>query len=107
MKFLYLTLAILFEVMGTTSMKLAEGFTKPLYSVLIFVFYIGSLAFLTLSLKFFEISAVYAIWSGVGISLIALIGVMHFSESLTPMKIAFLLLIGVGVVGLNLSGIKK
>jgi|SRR5579872_419325 len=99
----YLTLAILLEVAGTTSMKLADGFTKPFPSVMIFVFYLLSFICLTLSLKRLEISVAYAIWAGLGTSLIAIIGIFYFQEPVTVIKMGGLLLIIVGVVGLNLG----
>lgn len=99
----YLVLAILLEVAGTTSMKLANGFTKPFPSVMIFVFYLLSFACLTFSLKRLEISVAYAIWAGLGTSLIAIIGTFYFNEPMTAFKIGALSLIVVGVVGLNLG----
>lgn len=104
MHWVYLSLAILFEVAGTLNMKLSEGFSKPLPSVLLVVFYICSLSFLTLSLKQIEISVAYAIWSGLGIMIITLIGYMFFAEQINGLKVFSILLIIAGVVLLNLSG---
>ncbi|MGH8589282.1 MAG: DMT family transporter, partial [Gammaproteobacteria bacterium] len=81
---LYLAAAIVFEVAGTTSMKLAQGFTRPLPSVLIFVFYALAFVALTLTLKKMDISVAYSVWSGVGTALIAAIGFFWFQEPLTP-----------------------
>ncbi len=53
---LYLALAIVLEVTGTTSMKLSEGFTKIVPSILMFVFYLASIAALTLALKKIDVS---------------------------------------------------
>lgn len=100
---LYLILAILLEVAGTTSMKLSDGFTRLTPSVLIFVFYIFSFIFLTLSLKRLELSLAYAIWSGLGTSLIAVIGMVFFHEPMTLIKAGSLLLVILGVVGLELA----
>lgn len=100
---LYLLLAILFEVAGTTSMKLSYGFTKMGPSISIFIFYILSFTFLTLSLKRLEVSLAYAIWSGLGTLLIAIIGVCFFHESMTVVKVASLFLIIFGVMGLRLG----
>lgn len=86
MHWIYLSLAILFEVAGTLNMKLSEGFSKPLPSVLLVVFYICSLSFLTLSLKQIEISVAYAIWSGLGIMIITLIGYMFLRSRLTGLR---------------------
>jgi small multidrug resistance pump len=101
---LYLALAILSEVAGTTSMKLSEGFTRPGWIAGIAVFYGVSIFLLTLSLKEIDVSVSYAIWSGVGTALIALIGVAVFREPLTALKMVSLALIVAGVVGLNLGG---
>ncbi len=104
MSVLYLGLAIVFEVIGTTCMKLAEGFTQLWPSVGLVVFYLLSFVFLTLSLKKMEVSTVYAIWSGAGTALIAMIGVVYFKESFSAMKVVSIVLIIAGVVGLNATG---
>jgi small multidrug resistance pump len=101
---LYLTLAILLEVSGTTCMKLSEGFTKLGPSILLVVFYTLSFGMLTLALKRLEVSIAYAVWSGVGTALIAAIGVLWFKEPVTALKLISLGLIIIGVMGLNLSG---
>ena len=104
MHWLYLFAAIAFEVSGTTCMKLSEGFTRPLTSVGIFVFYCASIVSLTMAVKTIDISIAYAIWSAIGVAVIATIGAVFFHEQLTPMRIFFLAVIIIGVVGLNLSG---
>ena len=97
-----LVVAILFEVAGTTSMKLSAGFTKMVPSVLIFVFYALAFGALTMTLKTLDLSVVYAIWSGLGTALVSLIGIFFFRESVTTVKIASIGFIVAGVVGLNL-----
>lgn len=104
MAWLLLAASIVLEVCGTTCMKLSEGFTRPLPSVLLAVFYGASFIGLTLTLKKMDVSLAYAIWSGMGTALIAVIGFAWFKEPLTAMKIGSLILIIAGVVGLNLSG---
>lgn len=104
MTWLYLALAILLEVSGTTCMKLSDGFTKVVPSILLGVFYILSFGMLTLALKRLDVSIAYAIWSGVGTALISAIGVLWFAEPATALKLFSLGLIVLGVVGLNLSG---
>lgn len=101
---LILCLAVTLEVAGTTSMKLSEGFTKLIPSLAMGFFYAGSLALLTIALKRIDVSIAYAIWSGLGTALIAVIGFYWFKEPLTVLKIGSLALIIAGVVGLNLSG---
>ena len=100
---LYLILAIVFEVAGTTSMKLSEGFTQITPSIFIFVFYAFSFTFLTFTLKRLDLSLAYAVWAGLGTSLIAIIGVIFFHEPMTIIKALSLLLVILGVVGLELA----
>jgi small multidrug resistance pump len=104
MSWLYLVIAIILEVSGTTSMKLSQGFTKVLPSVLVFLFYGLSLSALTLALKKIDVSLAYAVWSGLGTALIASVGVLWLKEPLDTLKVVSLLLIILGVIGLNLSG---
>lgn len=104
MSWVYLVLAILFEVAGTTSMKLSEGFTRLVPSIGIAVFYLLSFSILTLALRQIDISVAYAIWSGVGTALITVIGAVIFREPVTALKVGSIALIIAGVVGLNLSG---
>lgn len=96
--------AIVFEVCGTTAMKMSQGFTKLLPSVLIFVFYAFSFTGLTLALKRIDVSVAYAIWSGLGTALIAAIGIVWFKEPISLIKILSLACIIAGVVGLNMCG---
>ncbi len=100
---LYLMLAIVAEVAGTTSIKLSEGFTRLVPSVAIFVFYGLSLSMLSLALKEVELSFAYALWSGVGIALIATVGILWFREPMGALKMVSLGLIVIGVAGLHLS----
>jgi small multidrug resistance pump len=96
-----LALAITLEIAGTTSMKLSQGFTRPLPSVLLFVFYALSFALMTVAVKRIDMSVSYAIWSGVGTAVITLIGVYAFGETLSAVQIASIALIIAGVIGLR------
>ncbi len=93
--------AIALEIAGTISMKLSQGFTRTLPSVLIFIFYAGSFTLMTVAVKKIDVSVSYAIWSGAGTTAIALIGVYGFRETLTTMQIASIVLIVIGVIGLR------
>ena len=99
---IYLLLGIILEVMGTVFMKLADGFSKPLPSVLVFVCYGACLGFLILVLKKMEVGIAYAIWAGLGTALIAIIGFIWFEEPITIPKIISILLIISGILGLEL-----
>ena len=102
MSWIYLIIAIITEVIGTTNMKLSQGFTKVVPSILMVVFYIICFAFMNLALKKLDVSITYAIWSGVGTALIAAIGFFYFKEPATAIKIGSIALIVIGVVGLAL-----
>jgi small multidrug resistance pump len=104
MSWLFLLIAIVSEVCGTTCMKMAKGLTKLVPSILLFVFYGFSFTAMTLALKRIEVSVAYAIWSGLGTALIAAIGILWFKESVGVLKTVSLVLIILGVIGLNLSG---
>jgi len=96
-----LSVAILLEVAGTTSMRLSEGFTRLTPSVMIFVFYAASFALNTLVIRVLGLSVVYGVWSGVGTVLTALIGIYYFKEPATAIKMVSIGLIVIGVMGLH------
>lgn len=96
-----LAVAIGFEVAGTTCMRLSEGFSRWLPSVLIFVFYAASFALNTLIIGRLGLSVVYAVWSGVGTVATALIGILYFKEPATALKMVSITLVVVGVFGLH------
>jgi len=104
MSWILLIGAICMEVLGTTCMKLSEGFTRWVPSVLIFVFYTLAFILMTFAIKKLDLSLTYAIWSGVGTFLIALIGLFWFKEPFTILKAVSMALVIAGVVGLNLGG---
>jgi small multidrug resistance pump len=95
-------MGIVFEVLGTIAMKYAEGFTKFLPSVLVFVFYGTSLAALVFVLEKMEVSIAYGIWASAGTALIAIIGMLFFKEQVSVMKIVSILMIILGILGLEL-----
>jgi small multidrug resistance pump len=101
---LYLLIAILTEVVGTSLMKVSQGLTRLIPSVLMFLLYGISFVFMALALKKIEVSTAYAIWSGLGTALIATIGILWFRESFNIPKLVGLVLIIVGVILLNLRG---
>ncbi len=102
--FLYLLVAICFEIIGTTCLKLSQGFSQLIPSILTVVFYALSFGFMSLTLKKIDVGVAYAIWSGLGTALIATIGVLWFKEPMTILKLSSMVLIVLGVMGLNLSG---
>jgi len=96
--------AIVFEVSGTLMMKYTGGFTKVVPSLVMFICYAISIVSLSVAVKKLDIGVIYAIWAGCGVALVTLLGMALFGEPLTLTKILFILLILVGVVGLNLTG---
>lgn len=104
MPWLILSAAILFEVAGTTSMKLSRGFAELVPSIGVLIFYLAALAAVSLALKRLELSVAYAVWSGVGTALTALIGFAYFREPVSAIKVASLSLVIIGVAGLSLAG---
>lgn len=96
--------AILMEVAGTTCLRVSDGFSRAVPTVLVFVFYGLSFWGLSLVLKKIEVGPAYAVWSGIGTIMITLIGIFFFAERATALKLASIALIVIGVIGLNLAG---
>ena len=79
--YLLLTLAIIFEVVGTLLLPLSNNFTKLIPTIGLTIFYISSFYFLTFALKLIPISIVYATWSGMGIFLITMFGYFMYHQA--------------------------
>jgi len=94
----------LLEICGTTALKLSDGFTRLGPASVVVVCYMASFAVLSLALRGIDLSTAYAVWSGVGTALVAAIGILWFGEPAGISKLASLLLIIIGVAGLNLAG---
>jgi small multidrug resistance pump len=103
MHYFLLTVTIVAGVVGNINIKLSQGFTKKLPTVLVFVFYALCTYLLTLTVRYFEIGILYAIWSGVGITVVALVGVLFFHESKSSRKFIAIGLIICGVALLDMS----
>lgn len=103
MHWLILAAAILAEVVGTTCLKASHGLTRWLPVVGAVVFYVVSFSGLALALRSIDVSVAYAIWAGLGTALVVLVGVVMFGELFTPLRGVCILLILLGVIGLNLS----
>jgi small multidrug resistance pump len=101
MYWLYLAIAIVSEVIATSALKAADGFTRWGPSVLVVVGYASAFYFLSLTLRSIPLGIVYAIWAGVGIALIALVGWIVYDQSLDLWALLGIGLIVAGVVVLN------
>lgn len=100
-QWLYLSIAIGSEVIATSALKASEGFSRPWPSLIVVGGYAAAFYCLSLTLRTIPIGVVYAIWSGVGIALIALIGWLLFGQALDAGAIVGMGLIIAGVVVLN------
>lgn len=103
MHWIHLSIAIVFEMIGTTSMKLSQGFTRWVPSVMMFLCFGVAFFFNTLALRKLDLSITYAIWSGVGTAATAVIGFYFFKEPFSTLKLVSIVLIILGVIGLRLS----
>ena len=92
-KWIFLTLAIISEVIGTSFLKSTEGFTKLIPSIIVLVGYCAAFYFLSLTLDSIPIGMAYAIWSGVGIAAITVVSVVFFEQ-----KLDFAAVIGMGLI---------
>ena len=101
-EYLYLSGAILAEIVGTTSLKFADGFTNPGPTAVVVVAYLCSFYFLSLTLQQLPIGLVYATWSVVGIVGTVAVGVVAFDESVDLAGVVGLALVVGGVLVLNL-----
>ena len=102
MHWVFLTVAIVSEVIGTSALKSSEGFSRLWPSAIVVVGYASAFYFLSLTLKIIPVGVAYAIWSGAGVALIALIAWVIYGQALDLPAIIGMLLIVAGVVVLNL-----
>ncbi len=102
MHWLLLALAILFETIGTTALKLSNGLTRPLPALVVLCAYGLSFWLLALVLRVIPVGIAYAIWSGLGICLIAMIGWLAFGQRLDWAAVLGIALILAGIVVINL-----
>jgi len=99
----YLGMAILLEVAGTLSLKVSSENNSLTATIMVVIFYIASFSFLWLAIKKLDLGMAYAIWAGAGTALIAVLGWLVFKDSMSIMKVLFISLIILGVVGLKLT----
>ncbi len=98
----YLMVAIVAEIVGTSGLKASDGFSKLWPSLLTVAGYGTSFFFLSLTLRTIPMSVAYAVWSGVGIVLITLVGWIFFGQRLDLPAMIGIAIIALGVVVLNL-----
>ena len=101
MTYLYLSIAIVAEVIATSALRASDGFTVLWPSVIVIIGYVVAFYFLSLTLKTMPVGIAYAIWSGVGIVLISAVGWLLYKQVLDLPAILGMVLIGAGVIVIN------
>jgi small multidrug resistance pump len=100
--FVLLAMAIVSEVIGTLALRASDGFSRPLPSAIVVVGYACAFYLLSHVLRSISVGVAYAIWSGVGTALVAILGWLIFNDRLSWQAACGILLIIAGVVILNL-----
>ncbi|SDF62231.1 MULTISPECIES: multidrug efflux SMR transporter [unclassified Duganella] len=100
-QWLYLGIAIISETIATSALKSSEGFSRLLPSLLVVAGYGIAFYFLSLTLRSIPVGIAYAVWSGVGIVLITLVGWLVFGQKLDPPALIGMALIVAGVIVMN------
>lgn len=102
MGYLFLAIAIIADVIATIALKSSEGFTKLVPSTIVVIGCIASFYFLSLVLKTIPVGIAYAVWSGIGIILVAMIGFIAFDQRLNLGTSVGIFLIIAGVICMNI-----
>jgi len=101
---LFLFLAVCLGVLGVSLLKVSQGFTKLIPTIIMAVTYLLCGWFFSLALKAIDLSLAYAIWSGLGTALVVIVGMACFNEHLTLIKAALIVVIIAATVGLCVTG---
>lgn len=91
------------EVFWSTFLKLSEGFSRPLYSVIAVVGMIFSFLFLAQATKVLPLGTAYAVWTGIGAVGSVAVGILIFKEPVTAARMFFTVLLLTGIVGIKLT----
>ena len=89
------------EVFWSTFLKLSEGFSRPLYSVIAVVGMIFSFLFLAQATKVLPLGTAYAVWTGIGAVGAVIVGIVLFKEPVTAVRMLFVVLLLTGIIGLK------
>ena len=104
MPWLFLAGAIITEVLATTALKLSEGFTKLVPSIVVVVGYIAAFGLLSQALtRGMTIGVAYGVWAAVGVALVAIVGAAFLGESMTWVQVGGIALVIAGVLALELG----
>ena len=99
-----LLLAIGSEVIGTSCLKLSEGFSKPIPTLIVLAAYSTSMLLLSRVVQTIPLGITYALWSGIGIIAIVLVGFLAYKQVPSPGQLMGIATITAGVILVNLSG---
>jgi len=97
----YLLIAGLFEIAWAVGMKYTHSFTRFWPSVLVIIAMLLSVYFLTLAIKTIPVGTAYAVWTGIGIAGTTVLGIILFQEPVQLLRLFFIFLILVSIVGLK------
>lgn len=103
MAWINLLIAGIFEVIWAISLKFSQGFSLLIPSVITIIGMIASFYFLSLATKVLPIGTAYTVWTGFGAIGTIILGIILFNEPITPMRLLFLLLILIGIIGVKLT----
>ncbi|HEY1487633.1 MAG TPA: multidrug efflux SMR transporter [Micromonosporaceae bacterium] len=104
MAWLLVVIAGLLETGFAICLKQSHGFSRLTPTILFAIFALGSFGLLTLALRKLEVGSAYAVWTGIGAAGTAIAGMIWLSESVSALKVVSIVLVVVGVIGLQLSG---
>lgn len=101
MEWVYLIVAGGLEVFWSTCLKLSEGFSVLRFSILTVIGMVFSFLFLSQATKTLPLGTSYAIWTGIGALGAVIVGVLLFKESVSPLRLMFVALLLIGIIGLK------
>ncbi len=102
MPYMYLALAVLAETIGTTALQASQQFTRAGPTIIVILAYGAAFYLLGIALKYFPVGIAYAIWSGLGIVLIAVIGFVVFGQKLDLPAVIGMAMILAGILIIHL-----
>jgi small multidrug resistance pump len=104
MPWLFLAGAIITEVIATSALKLSEGFSKLIPSIVVVIGYVAAFGMLSQALtRGMAIGVAYGVWAAAGVALVAIVGAAFFGESMTLVQAGGILLVIAGVLALELG----
>jgi len=101
---LYLTIAGVLEIAWALCLKQSRGFTNPPWGFFAIILSVASVAFLALAIRTVPLGTGYAVWTGIGVVGTTIFGIWLFQESASPLRLLFIVLIFISVLGLRLTG---